>query len=409
MSNPAGWLIQPARFISFRVISMSVFSKRLLIALAISVGIGTCAIAVSAVVIYKPWGVHDLQREEYDELRKKIDERWEIANKPRPIAHIITVNQPAGLKQPGEVVEMTVKVSNLGKLELELDQDDAWPSEVSVDALFPVFVAPRETVRLTMSWQVPTNEELLDDLKGKLRCNDLLQNELTIEPTCEIAKPFLIQHPELSAVNTGNTALVAVNRIFSQQYDDFFVDNIEVDGNLLVEVAPELDSEILRHHNAKSGMILKVTYAGRSAPGRVSLPVKVTAWTDQDRQDLEFTFVGRVKSPIAFYGPDLDTRRGYRLGVIKIGTDRSWSFFARIDREHPVDDLVVEVVPEQLEATIAKARKDKNDFKVTIKPKSDATPVDFQSSQTGYVKLSSKSNESISNWIPIQGVIVHPE
>lgn len=388
---------------------MSVFSKRLLIALAISVGMGTCALAVSAVVIYKPWGVHDLRRDEYEEILKKIKVRGEIADKPRPIAHISTVDQPAGLKQPGEVVEMTVKVSNLGQLELELDQDDAWPRGVSVDALFPVFVAPREAVKITMSWQVPKSEELLEDLKGKLRCNDLLINELTIEPTCEIAKPFLIQHPELSAVNTGNTALAAVNRIFSQQYDDFFVDNIEVDGNLLVEVAPELDSEILRQHNAKSGMILKVTYAGGSAPGMVSLPVKVTAWTDQDRQDLEFSFVGRVKSPIAFYGPDLDIRSGYRLGVIKIGTDRSWSFFARIDREDPVDDLVVEVVPEQLEASITRARKDKNDFKVTIKLKSDATPVDFQSSQAGYVKLSRKSDKSISNWIPIQGVVALPE
>lgn len=387
---------------------MSIFAKRMRFVLGSLFLFAALSLLAASLVEYKPWGVHDLQREQYQQILAKIDKRANLEGIPRPDMKVISISNPEGLLQPGDLVTTKVTVHNSGALDLQLDAKTKLPDGFSSQQPFPINISPGMDVAISLDWKVPNIQPEEGQLSIKLRSNDPLHEELLIEPTCNVAKSFFVANEEVADTKLSSEDVVVVNHVFSQRYDEFLIEDLEFDSRILVETEPEFDESLLERHNAKFGMRVKATYPAGTKPSKLRFPIKFRAINDVDSERLEFAFFVVIKSPISFYGPDLDTRVGYKLGVIKIGTERNWNLFARVKSERIIDDLIAKVSPDGLEAEITKARLDSNDFKINLRLKPDAKPANFQADRQGYVEVTSQSDPSISNWIPLRGVIIEP-
>jgi hypothetical protein len=389
-------------------VKVSIVAKRMAIvfgSLSLIVGISFVA---AAIVEYKPWGVPDLRRQEYEQILTKINKRALLEGTSKPDMKVISIRNPEGIQQPGDLVTTTATVRNRGALELRLDVKSELPYGFTPQQPLPINIAPGTDHAISFDWKVPNEQPEEGQLSVKLRSNDPLNEELLIEPTCNVAKSFFVANEEMADTKLSSEKLVIVNHVFSQRYDVFILDDFNVDSRIHIETEPEFDDSVLKQHKAMSGVKVKATYPAGSKPSKQLFPIKFKAMNDVNSEELEFTFYAVIKSPVAFYGPDLDTRTGYRLGVIKIGSEKSWNLFARIKGDKLVSDMAAEVSPDGLEATISRARADANDFRITLRLKADAKPVAFQGDKQGYVKVFSQSDPSIANWLPLSGVIIEP-
>lgn len=389
---------------------MASTSQRIFIVFASLLGTLLLGVGVSAFVVYKPFGVHDLEREKYDKILREIAHRQEVEKQPRAVLRVVDVRNPDGLREPSDHVSSVIVLKNDGALPLEAglsDKPDHRP-KVKFNLPFPIYLEPGESTELTYDWQVPDSLDQLVDLETELFTNDPLQPTFTIKPYCEIAKPFILSNTEVGAADLSGRPLVASAHVFSQMYDGLFITDLDPTDAIDISAEPERNESLLSTYRAKSGLKLTLTHAPGRRVGEFSIPIRFTVAHESAAEQMELTFKGRVKSTISFYSPDIDVRTGLSMGVIKIGTTRKWTLFSRIKGEPKLDDVMVEVKPEQLVAHVNYARKGSSDFKIVIALRDDATPFDFQAAKQGYLKVSRVSDPSQMNWLPLHGTIVPP-
>ena len=110
---------------------------------------------------------------------------------------------------------------------------------------------------------------------------------------------------------------------------------------------------------------------------------------------------------VTFYGPELHRQEGLDIGAIDIDSDRQWSFIARLRGDAASNSAIIkEVQPAELEATIEPLKSRQGDFRVTVRVKAGAKPVNFQADKQGYVIVASETDTAISNWIPLHGALI---
>lgn len=390
---------------------MSSTARRILTIFALLFGVLGLGTAVSMAVVYKPFGVHDLEREKYEKMLEKISQQQKLMAEPRPVIVLDPVPEPSGVRQPAEQIESGVVITNSGSLPLTIDRHDS--VLLSEDGIlfrdaFPITIEPGQKHTCTYSWQVPESPEGLLRLRTTLITNDPLSPDLVIEPRCKIAKPFLLTEAKIVDTKRAGQPLIAVTRVLSERYDDIYVKETEKDTQLIVETKPETDTALLEFYNAKSGVVVTVTHPPRDTIGKISLPVEILVTNDVVTESLEVTFEGETKPLISFYGPDLDVRTGLSLGTVKTDSEAKWSFFARVEGECTLEEMQLNVKPDDLVASLSRARSGSNDLKITVQVKPGAKPFDFQAGRQGYVEISSKKNPSLTNWMPLRGVLVNP-
>ncbi len=385
---------------------MQPLANRILTVVSIPAVLMLIGVLISVAVVYKPWGVHDLELDKYEAIVTEAKRKQVIIAQDRPIFEFTGYDSKKDTVQPGELIESAFTISNTGQQPLEFSLPESLPESIHWTQPPPTSLLPSQEATVKFQWTAPESRDDFGSLRFSVKTNDPLNEHWPISPSCKLATAFGITHTQIGEAATFGNPIDAVNQVFSQRFDDFTIIDIEADDRLIVDIKALKDSELLKQLDAKSGMSVHVQLPPGQKIGPVDLPIRVKAESGDHSEWLEFKFSGKVKNPIAFIGPQLDTRTGWELGIIKVGDTRKWSFFARVDEYDPVDGLEVEVKPDGLMATIEPARKDSNDFRVTLSLKPDAKPYDFQAARQGYVSVTSKSDPTITHWMPILGVII---
>lgn len=389
---------------------MSAFSRRLtLTTIGLALAAGTAA-TLAAIVSYKPAGVHDLQRTEYEAILQKIEMRDRLATVPKPVVRAVSASHPKSACRPGETVTSRYVVNNDGDAPLELSLSNAPSSRMTLREAVPLTVSPGNSVTLSFDWQVPDHEEELTDITASLKTNDPLFPKLPVAVSCRIAARFALAEEVLEVAQKFGSTGSARLFIYSQLYPDIAVSNVDADPRLVVDSEPELEESALISREATSGVWVTVTtpLAVQSGTTRTPIRLTVTSTEANDSEEIVVPFAWKVMPPFTFFSESLDARFGLGLGVIPLGATRTWTLFARSESFVSEDDLRVDVQPDALAVDVTRTRTGSNDFKVTIRLKSDAKPVDFQGANSGYVKLFLASNPDANSRLPLRGVVITP-
>lgn len=388
---------------------MQSFRNRLLIGVGILACVAIAATGITSVVGYKPWGVPDVRRDEYDLALAKIRREQAIKNSPRPIASVELLQEPEGLVAANSDVVFTFKLSNLGNRELSLDTNDSMASDLQVQAL-PEVLQPRSSAEFKVAWTVSADAEGEQVRQLKLKTNDPLNETIDALMTARVATPLAATIKQVSASADPGENAVGKTIIYSQTTDLLALTETESGGRVLVSSKPVADEQLLEKWDAKSAIVLTFRHPPLDRVRKFQDVVTATFLVDDEERTLSFDFSGRFRPAIGFYGPELDVRGGLHLGVVPVGSDTTWSFLARFrGDEVPSSAIIKDVKPDGLKATIEKVDSNPGDYRVTVSVRDNAKPVNFQVMDQGFVEVASSDDPTLSNWLPLHGYIIAAE
>lgn len=389
---------------------MSLFAKKLLLTVCgLAVAAGSAG-ALATIASYKPFGVHDLQRAEYEAILQKLDERDRLSSVPKPVSKVISTAHPGQVCKPGESVVSRLVVRNAGDVPLYLSLPKTPSTSITLKESSPITIPPGDSTELNFEWVVPKREEELAGMRARLVTNDPLTPMLTLEASCRLASRFAASEEPLEVAQPFGTSGSTTLFVYSQVHSDITISKIDADPQLVVSFEPELDETLLGSNEATSGLSIKIMTPIGLKPGITRTQIRLTVASSEtnDSEEIVVPFAWKVTAPFAFFSDALDARTGLRLGVIPLGSTQSWTLFARSATAVSEEDLRVEVQPDSLAVAVSRTRKDSNDFKITISLKPDAKPIEFQGATKGYIKLSLASNPAAINVLPLRGVIITP-
>ena len=125
-----------------------------------------------------------------------------------------------------------------------------------------------------------------------------------------------------------------------------------------------------------------------------------------DRQrEASLAFGGRVRPPIGFYGPEVDSRIGVDFGTVEAGKrhERFVTVRSRVDPDRNIE--VLDVVPKELQAELIPL-KTAGAHRLRLSIPADCPDLRFNlDQQHGYVQVGDPVSESYSNWLPIYGAV----
>ena len=373
------------------------------------VGLGLASIAV-----YKPWGVPDSRREEYDEIMAEIERKKEL----KKLAAVMSLGKVGiqetqydfGLLDPHTThAEHAFRVDNLGEGDLLLNVADS--SCICIDAeLETSAVAPGEHTMITVNWDA--GSDVVDEFEHSaiIRTNDPQKPEFNLFVRGKVSTEWGFSGPiggspdvSIGEPSNGSTLL------FSQTYEDIVVLDTESSHPGITVSTEPVDEAQLSAHQAKSGTKLVATYVPTSSVTRFDETIKVHLLDPNTSNEtwLDVPFHGKYRRPVRFYGPEIWKKSGLLLETVELGSDKKWAFFARFHVDHDVNEAVIaDVKPDGLVADIEPIKRLENTFRVEIRLADDATPVQFDFGQQGYVKVADKSDPEISGWLPLHGRII---
>jgi hypothetical protein len=388
---------------------MSSFSNRLLILFGGLAGVAVGTSALLAVVEYKPWGVPDSRREEYEELVAKIDRaaetREQYANRSRPIAFAQGPIHDAGLQLPGSTGSHTFQIRNDGSEPLKLNvQDPASSLQVSLE---PGEVDAGQTANVNVSW---TNKGEGTDFQHlvTITTNDPLTPSIELKVVGKLRAKLIV--PETVALADADPAVQTSGSfvVYSQVWNGFEVTDAKSDlANFQWHAEPmSANDPELAGVDATSAWRVRVwTTAmeyGRFA-GNLTLKIQPNDATEETRA---LTLNGRVRPPIVFYSRDIHMADGLDMGTMFSGKEHQFHMLVRVRGEVDRRIEVLDVQPKELKAELVPQSSPGN-YRLTVTVPADCPLVVFNlPSKHGYVEVGDPDDKQFRNWIPLHGAVV---
>ena len=398
---------------------MKSFPRRLLLLFAGITGCAACASALTIVVEYKPWGVPDARRQEYDETiaawdrRDALRERFE--NAARPIVATGPVRHSAGLQDPKTTSDHQFEIRNEGtqplKLEVRFTSSDceAALGNAGLDktGLDRAVVASGEATRLNVSW---TNADEPGDFEHTVvvRTSDPLQEELeflvsgTIK--ADLAVPASVVFPESDPAHRTDLNFL----VYSQTWDEFEIVDAKSDLEIFdwhAAPADLSDADVDGLHATCVWRVRLWTTAmeyGRYS-GNVTLSVRRG---DSPAVVRSVAVKGRVRPPIIFHSPQLHMADGLDLGTLFAGEEHQFHVLVRLRGDIARKIEVLDIRPAELKATLTPQSQPGN-YRLTLTIPKDCPMTIFNVPEKhGYVEVGDPGDEHFSSWFPVKGAVV---
>ncbi len=390
--------------------------NRNLVALVIGLGsflvIGT---VIAAVVQYKPYGVPDARRDEYEQILDRINtnklRKAEALKHGGARVHLPEEVHDFGIVDPGAIsLEHEFVIENHGTTDLLLERSGS-SCKCTVAELEEPVIAPGSSGKVKVIWNA--GSELLEEFEQEawLKTNDPNRDAIILKVSGKIAAPWgvdgLMYAKEQSLRGDPMTASVT---LYSQVYDSMLlVETVASSPRVTTSTGP-VSSDDLELLRAKSGMRLHATYTPSDTRSSFEETVKVHLADPESGESkwLEVPFSGRFKSSVTFFGPELWKNSGLDLGLVEIGSEKTWSFGVRFRAEDEVKEIFVKgVEPSSLTASVQTIQSVPGTFRVTVRLADDAEPVRFVGdSKHGYVEVASQEDPDLVGWIPLFGQII---
>ena len=380
---------------------MNPFSRDLLLLAGGTLSAICLAAGSTYLVKYKPWGVPDVVRDQYEAKVVALDQRnqliasWKGKEKPK-----ITVRShyDVGSRPENSNESFTFSLKNDGELPLTLE-----PIRTSNGAtliLAQKAIMPGEEGRATVLW-TSKSRPCPFEFNASFRSSDPLQESFTIVFGGRIkAKILMPQTVALPASNLGESTQ-GTFVVRSETWDKINVIDIRCDDHLF-----DWNANQVAHLGDDTSAVEVTLLSSFFEHGKTEKELTVTAQGPTgDTISTDITIKAKVRQPISFQGPELHITDGLHLGAIESGSEQAFHVNCKV---HGGNDRTIEILnvkPEPLRAELKKQSVAGNYRLSVIIPK-DCPMVVFNTNQQGYVKVGDPEDEQFSNWLPIHGVVV---
>lgn len=402
---------------------MHPFTKRLLVLIAIGVA-GSCSIwALASVAQYKPYGVPDLLREEWESKQAAVralqSSRQSAAGnamaatpQATPVAVIEETEHDFGMLDAGTSAQHTFVIRNEGDAPLAISAAGT-SCKCTLSKTSAEIIAPGSSADVTLTWNTGTSRKSYRQY-AVVRTNDPHRREIELAVCGQIQTLLGFSTEEMAApaVSPGSGA-EAETVVFSQTLDDFEIVQAysELPG-FQFRVEPVSD-EVLQSLGAKSAWRLGISTDASLGTGTFVDAVRIVVQSEQLSESnspltREILFRGCVLAPITFYGAGLHSEEGLDLGIMNAGTEVVSQIVVRVRGNHlPTRMEVGRVEPDILRTVITPIKSRPGVFRLTVTVPADAPQTFFNTEQKhGFVEVRDPENQSTRNWFPVHGAVV---
>ena len=388
---------------------MQTLQKRLIAGSAGVFCFGAIAVSLTFVVEYKPWGVPDSRRAEYEAKVSDIKRHTELMkgliSTKRPIAKVPGKTFDFGMLDPHSTATHQFQIVNEGEMPLALEVLET-SCKCTVGKLNSNIVEPGQATYVTMTWNTGYQNDEYEQT-AVVKTNDPALKQFRLSVRGEIRAEFVV--PEVVELNPSDIAELANGSfvVYSQLWDDFTVTSVESELQGFEWAAEPVSLTIPELHDTEPKSAWKIQILGLSNKyGEFEETLTVTVRPSKgDEVKRELTCKGRVRAPIGFFSPNLHRTEGLDLGVVPSGKEQQFHLIVRARGAERRTIKVLDVKPDELRASIAPTSTE-GAYRLTITIPENCPMVVFnRDSQHGYVQVGDPEDNGYSNWFPLRGVV----
>lgn len=375
-------------------------------------------VALTQSVQYKPYGVPDARREEYEtrlaNLRSSQNAIFEAKKTNSGRIEIAETSYDFGQMPSGSFgLTHSFRVINTGNGPLTLEPDGS-TCKCAEAEIADKLIQPGEETMIKLVWNIgrDVKEEHYKQV-AYVKTNDPNREQLDLTVHGQVTTRFAADGEHFARRKIiGSKPVSGYADVYSATFESFEILRISSTDESMVFTPDFLSKERLSFLEAKSGYrVSALVPEVPAASKKVHETVTVVLFDPEEKKEieLEVPFSAERPSPIVFHGNELRST-GYDLGVIEIGTSKTWSFIARFRTDFPVKQAKVKAIkPDGLIAEIKPSKRVANTFSVTLSVDPDAEPNIFNADTQGFIEIVAANDASLSDWMPLQGSLVDLE
>lgn len=390
---------------------LSQLSRRMLLGLGGTLCFGTVVTALTLAVKYKPYGVPDHRREEYDQMVAKLEQRQQLLldtqNKSAPFAVVPTKVHDFGLIDPESTASHSFEIRNEGSDPLALQVVDT-SCKCTVGNVSNSLLEPGETSEVTLTWNTGQKVDQYEQTATILTNDPRMERiNFTVKGTVrsKFVAPDLIEFGSSDLTDTADSEFA----VYSQQWDDFTVVDASGDIEQLEWYAEPISNEhkLLRGRDARSAWMVRVLGAPNKYgdfSGEITLTIRPNSGEGELVRTIPYS--GRVRAPIGFYSPEIHKNEGLDIGTVVSGKQHEFHLLVRARGEESRKIEVLDVKPDELSASLSPLEAP-GSYRLTLQVAADCPLVVFNAPEKhGYVQVGDPTDKGFSNWFPLYGAVV---
>ena len=391
---------------------MSPFSKSLGILLSGILCLGSASAGLALIVEYKPYGVPDSRRAEYEsmlvDLERRANERERLKSRAVPNAVIPQRTHAFGMLDPHTSASHEFNIRNAGDAYLDLEVKQT-TCKCTVGELGKSSLAPGESTVVRMIWNTGYQAELYEQT-AELHTNDpaLPVVQLTVSGTvrAQCVAPQTITLPEQDLNESSETSFL----VYSQLWDELAVTDVSADLPgfqwSTEPVDPAVEAELV-DTEARSAWRVTVSVLPQqygSFSGQAVLQIVPPSGGEMITREIQVH--GGVRPAISFQSPDLHRHEGLNIGTLVSGEAYDFPIIVRQRSELNRRLEVLDVMPPTLRAKIDPLST-AGSYRLTVTvPENSASVMFNRDQQHGYVQVGDPRHPEFSNCFPVYGAIV---
>jgi hypothetical protein len=376
------------------------------------------ATLLTTVTRYKPWGVPDVRRAEYEEKltrirshNAKIDE---FSKKDRAQHHIRKSSHDFGFVAAGQTLSHIFNVKNVGRQPLEIIAASV-PKDVEV-SVQQELTLPGSSNEVSLVWRpsaaqtVSTSdpdEQPSFQRSIELATNDPIHPSLKLTLTAKPKKKFECPKQLIFDPCSPGDSISHTFYLSSQTLDDFNIESVKCDApGFFVDHEPveDLSQAGRTSLTAAHRVFVRIT---PYKYGAFESSIKILTNANPDTEEHVVKLTGNVKTPITFNHPEMHRTRGLDLGTMSTDKQHQFHIQVRLRGEEHRSLEVLDWEPKELETSMT-AQKRTGAYKLTITvPKDCRTVVFNRSDHRGFIKVGDPENPEFYNWLPFYGAVAN--
>lgn len=386
---------------------MSFFTKSLLLLFGCVLCFGVVATILTTSVTYKPFGVPDHRREEYDQKLEHLAEVTKLARSKdaKPKVRVSQTKYSFGMLNPHETAKHSFQIFNDGQSPLELTVTDS-SCKCTVGELKQRFVQPGSSTNVTLTWNTGMQADQYEQAVS-LATNDPLKKSITLSVSGEVRAECVIpESVTFTKCEWGQNA-EANFVVYSQLWSDFEIKKVNCDlrdFQWVAEPLPTTDVAIGGEGARSAWRVRMWTYRQEYGGYESDISVQIEPSGGLDPVTKSIAATGSVKPPISFYSPEIHQSEGLDIGTVVAGKEHSFHLVTRVRSINDRNIQVLDVKPDVLRAKLSPTKQDGN-YRLTLTVPEDCPTTIFNRDKVGYVQVGDPEDEKFSNWFPVRGVV----
>jgi Protein of unknown function (DUF1573) len=366
------------------------------------------------VIEYKPYGVPDSRRAEYEAMLASLKEQETLvavlADKAKPKLRLEAKTYDFGMLDPHSTASHDFTLRNEGDDPLSV-RVEGTSCKCTAGTVGKDILLPGETTTVKLTWNTGYKDEEFEQT-ATLRTNDPLRPEVTLTVKGQVRSDFVApSHVEFKSGDLGEP-IETTFVVYSQTWDDFTINDTtfgdSLGGTEWYAEPIEVTDARLADCGAKSAWevhlsTIQMEYG--SFAGELKL---VADPCNSDKvQERTIDCAGNIRAPINFYGGDIHPKTGLDIGTVVATQAQVFHLVVRQRGEGDREIAVLDVEPKQLQASLEPMDGAPGNYRLTLKIPTDCPTLVFNAEQKhGYVQVGDPADKRFSNWFPLHGAIV---